>query len=323
MSSSNIILLIGRFNDPHITGITQELGKLNEDFFLLDTLSMSDSFQVEFSNSLTTATLKTDNKKLKLDEIKSVWNSSALQVKIDQTLINESHRFVQSEWTEGIKSLWNSIDGKWVNHPSSIVESENRLRQLQMADKVGLSTPKTMVTNNRDVLLKFFEECDEEMVAKTLCSSRGLPENKMIFTTKITSSDLKHATDVQYAPCMFQEYVPKKTEFRVTIIGDVIRATEIHSQRSEKTLHDWRNYDDFKKTPYVQTSLPTDITDKLLRLTKMMKLEFGAADLIRTPDDQFIFLEVNPNGRWWWIQELTGVNIAKDIAINLSTVDGS
>jgi glutathione synthase/RimK-type ligase-like ATP-grasp enzyme len=45
-----------------------------------------------------------------------------------------------------------------------------------------------------------------------------------------------------------------------------------------------------------------------------MNLKFGAVDLIRTPSNEFVFLEVNANGRWWWIQELTGVNIAKDIA---------
>ncbi len=72
----------------------------------------------------------------------------------------------------------------------------------------------------------------------------------MIFTTKISKQDLDRSNELQYAPCMFQEYVPKKTEFRVTIIGNVIRAAEIHSQKSEKTKHNWRQYDDFKKTPY-------------------------------------------------------------------------
>ena len=46
---------------------------------------------------------------------------------------------------------------------------------------------------------------------------------------------------------MFQEYIPKNTEFRVTIIGETICATEIHSQLSERTLHYWRRYDNFEK----------------------------------------------------------------------------
>ena len=51
---------------------------------------------------------------------------------------------------------------------------------------------------------------------------------------------------------------------------------------------------------------------------KKFNLNFGACDLIRTPEDEFVFLEINPNGRWWWIQELTKMNIAKDIAKFLS-----
>jgi hypothetical protein len=46
----------------------------------------------------------------------------------------------------------------------------------------------------------------------------------------------------------------KKTEFRVTVIGNVLHAAEIHSQESEKTKHDWRLYDDFAKTLMYQQS---------------------------------------------------------------------
>ncbi|MEO9276185.1 MAG: hypothetical protein ABI340_00175 [Nitrososphaera sp.] len=106
----------------------------------------------------------------------------------------------------------------------------------------------------------------------------------------------------------------KKTEIRVNIINSTIHAVEIHSQESEKTKYDWRHYDDFNKTPYVPFSLPQKVSEKLLKIVKSMNLKFGAVDLIRTPSNEFVFLEVNANGRWWWIQELTGVNIAKDIA---------
>ncbi|HZA70249.1 MAG TPA: hypothetical protein VE548_11175 [Nitrososphaeraceae archaeon] len=152
------------------------------------------------------------------------------------------------------------------------------------------------------------------MIVKTLSSSDGLPKNKMIFTTKVTKEDLHYLNNLVYTPCMFQEYIPKKIKLRVTIIGDTIHAAEIHSQLSEKTKYDWRNYDDFKKTPYVKTKLPIKTSQKLLQLMKIMNLEFGAVDLIQSPDDEMVFLEINPNGRWWWIQELTGMAISKDIA---------
>ncbi|MFZ0184672.1 MAG: hypothetical protein WAL88_07555 [Nitrosotalea sp.] len=314
----NTILVLGRYDDPHIKGISNELSKLGKEHIVIDHFDTSDSFHVMFNDGIKNSVININKRQISNHEIKSIWNTSALKIMIDEKIIDDAKKFVQAEWTEGITSLWDALDVKWVNHPSSISNAVNRMKQLQLANEVGLKTPKTLVTNDSQAFLNFFNKYHGEIVAKTLHSSEGVPEGKMIFTTKVTENDLKNASSLKYAPCMFQEYIPKKTEFRITVVGETIRTAEIHSQKSKKTMHDWRHYDDFTKTPYVEVDLPDDISHKLLKLTKKMNLEFGAADLIRTPDDDFIFLEINPNGRWWWIQELTGMNIAKDIANHLA-----
>ena len=167
-------------------------------------------------------------------------------------------------------------------------------------------------------MTQFYHDCDQDIVAKTLGSSEGLPEGKMIFTNKISETHIKNLENLRYSPTFFQKYVPKKTEIRITMINSKINAVEIHSQKSEKTKHDWRHYDDFEKTPYVPIILDNDVTKKLQNLMKNLGLVYGAIDMIKTPDDDLIFLEVNANGRWWWIQELTGINVAKDIALALA-----
>lgn len=312
-----VVLLNGRLRDPHIKGISKELKKINQKYFVTDSFAKDDSFSVRYEDGAYSSEIEFRNSKIKNTEIKSIWNTSPLHIKTNRTLSEESKAFVRAEWTEGIHSFWNSINTKWINHPSSIIAAVNRTKQLELASKVGLQTPKTLVTNNPKKLKDFFSECKEEIIAKTLHSSEGLPENKMIFTTKITKNDLKRSSELRYAPTLFQEYVPKKTEFRITIIGDILRIAEIHSQKSEKTKHDWRQYDDFKRTPYKRAKIPKNTEESLLKLMSKMNLKFGAADLIRTPNDEYVFLEINPNGRWWWIQELTKMNIAKDIAMQL------
>jgi len=313
-----IILLNGTKDDPHIKGICEELKAMKQNHFVLDNLSHSDVFSVDFKQGQYVSEINCRETKINLSNVKSIWNTSPLRVSISNDLNDDSKPFVKAEWTEGIHSLWYSIKTKWVNHPDSIMSSVNRVNQLENASKLGLLTPRTLVTNSPEKFEAFYNEFDGEIIAKTLHSSEGLPEDKMIFTTKITKKDLERKNELRYAPSMFQEYVKKKTEFRVTIVGNTIRAAEIYSQMSSKTKHDWRQYDDFQRTPYKEATLPSDISKKLLKLMKLMKLEFGAADLIRTPDDEYVFLEINPNGRWWWIQELTGMNIAKDIAHHLS-----
>lgn len=311
------VLLVGQQNDPHIKAIENELNQINQKHIVLDKFSSRNTFSV-FYNDGTKSIVNLDNFTFTNDEIKSIWNTSALRISLNDKIDRETHKFAQAEWSEGITTLWNSIPARWINSPVSISKSVNRLEQLKHARSIGLSTPKSLVTNDPENLLNFYEECAGNIIGKTLHSSEGVPEGKMIFTTKISKEDLKKIDDLRYAPCLFQEYIPKKTELRITIIGDTLHVAEIYSQKSEKTKHDWRNYDDFSKTPYVKSEIPDNISKKLLMLMKKMNLEFGAADLIRTPTDEFVFLEINPNGRWWWIQELTGMNIAQDIAKNLS-----
>jgi len=51
-----------------------------------------------------------------------------------------------------------------------------------------------------------------------------------------------------------------------------------------------------------------------VELVNKLKLAFGAIDMIVTPDNRYVFLEINPNGHWLWIEELTGLPIARSMA---------
>jgi glutathione synthase/RimK-type ligase-like ATP-grasp enzyme len=38
-------------------------------------------------------------------------------------------------------------------------------------------------------------------------------------------------------------------------------------------------------------------------------LSFGALDFVLTPDGRFVFLEINPNGQWMWLDDKLGFGI--------------
>ncbi len=48
-------------------------------------------------------------------------------------------------------------------------------------------------------------------------------------------------------------------------------------------------------------------------------LRFGALDFLVTPDGEWYFLEINPNGQWAWIEQETGLPISDAIADALLT----
>jgi hypothetical protein len=51
-----------------------------------------------------------------------------------------------------------------------------------------------------------------------------------------------------------------------------------------------------------------------LAIVKQLGLHFGAIDLLETPDGDYVFLENNPNGQWYWIEMITGQPMARAMA---------
>jgi len=54
-------------------------------------------------------------------------------------------------------------------------------------------------------------------------------------------------------------------------------------------------------------ALPAEIERKLRRLVAAQGLNFGAIDMVLTPDGRYVFLELNPNGQFLWMEDLMGL----------------
>jgi hypothetical protein len=48
-------------------------------------------------------------------------------------------------------------------------------------------------------------------------------------------------------------------------------------------------------------------------------INFASMDMILTPEGEFVFLEVNPNGQWLWIEEELGLPLVASMAGLLTT----
>ena len=91
----------------------------------------------------------------------------------------------------------------------------------------------------------------------------------------------------------------------------------IYSQESEISRIDYRRYD--FNVPYKALELPTKIQDFCLSMTRHYGLHFGAFDFIVTKKEKnFVFLELNPNGQWLWLEQLSGFPISRSLAAYLT-----
>ena len=115
-----------------------------------------------------------------------------------------------------------------------------------------------------------------------------------------------------------QNYIEKQYELRITVCGNDFVACKIDSQSQSDTTGkiDWRQGYDYDLRQEI-VDIPDSIKDFCSGFLKKMKLNFGCFDFIVTPDDDYVFLECNPNGQWLWIELDTGFDISKIVAKNL------
>jgi len=100
----------------------------------------------------------------------------------------------------------------------------------------------------------------------------------------------------------FQENVPKALELRITIVGQRVFTAAVNSQIFQGATYDWRKQGRTLKDAWQAYDLPPDVEKKLLQLMAEFGLNYGAIDMIVTPDGEYVFLEINPVGEFFWLE---------------------
>jgi glutathione synthase/RimK-type ligase-like ATP-grasp enzyme len=203
-------------------------------------------------------------------------------------------------------------DAFWLNHVDKIRLAENKIYQLLVAMEIGFKIPSSLITDQQDTALEFYSENNHSCIAKPIRSGLiGTDGNEsFVFTSKIVL-DEHNSARVGAFPIYLQQLIPKKYDLRVNVVGNKLFTAMIDSQRHDDSKVDWRH--SAIALDHQLYNLPTDIADKCIALTKKLGLNFGAIDLVLDQQDQFFFLEINPNGQWAWIENRLGVPISKEI----------
>jgi glutathione synthase/RimK-type ligase-like ATP-grasp enzyme len=226
----------------------------------------------------------------------------------------------ESECVDFLTSLWDMTGCRTVPAPPSVmIRSQRKAPQLQLARELGLHVPPTVFTNDPRRFLEFYRRHNGRIVSKitgNIHMRHYVGEQFARYTERVSTRDVAHAKAIELCPMILQAYVPKRLELRITVVGERVFAAEIHSQASNRTAHDWRRYD-LEVTPHRAHDLPQSIARVCCELTRRLGLRYGAIDMILTPDDDYVFLEINPSGEYGWIEDLTELPISAAIAEEL------
>jgi glutathione synthase/RimK-type ligase-like ATP-grasp enzyme len=236
----------------------------------------------------------------------------------DLNIKNEAEKiYLLNDYDSLFENIYHLIDAKkWLSHPQYVYAAENKLYQLRSAVSIGFNIPDTITTNNHNILKDFVKKYKQGVIIKPLRQGRIREVNgfKTIFTNKINEEIIQNLNDYDLTPSIIQEYIEKEYELRITIVGDKVFSAKINSQKYPNTKIDWRK----EKFPFENYSLPAEVKERCVALTKKLKLSFGAIDLIKNKEGEYIFLEINPNGQWAWLDIDLGLNISDEI-INFLT----
>src|SRR5262249_45889171 len=169
-----------------------------------------------------------DGQQLNLGDVRAVWYRRIKPMGLHADLVDDTARlFAWSESNEALLGVWYSLNCYWMNPPTADEISQRKIRQLQIARRLGLAIPETLVTNEPAVARDFLTRHGTgNVIGKAFRNIQQAPRAPSL----VREDDLRLIASVRYAPVIFQRFVPAELDLRVTIVENDVFAASIRSQ---------------------------------------------------------------------------------------------
>lgn len=218
------------------------------------------------------------------------------------------HTLMQREMLTVIEGIAETFGKNAITRPSILRKADNKIVQMKIAKELNFNLPKSLITNSNPVADNLCS--NNKSIVKPISFGKIIDENKVGFiqTNLVNKTSFIH--ELNYSPAYFQAYVNKDYEIRLTIVDNYFFGVRIDSTNKV----DWRKED--SKLIYNNVNIPEDIRGKCLQMMKLLNLKFAAFDFI-VSNGEYIFLELNANGQWLWLEEELNLKISNALVDNL------
>ena len=242
------ILIITSKADKHADYIVNKFTEREISFARFDTELFPGSLKITYDNRSGKSLFKTNDRDSNLffhsDEITSIWHRKPVLSVYPSITDHNYQMFTKRETETFLNNMYVCMaDNKWINYPYNNRIADNKLLQLQTAKEIGFNVPDTIVTNDYKEVVQFVKKHDPKKIVYKTISHPFISETKESFKSVFTSViDLspKLSNSIALAPCLFQEYIEKAYEIRITVIQNQVFAARIFSQDHLSTKIDWR-----------------------------------------------------------------------------------
>lgn len=298
-----MIGIVSTADDLHVKAVSQHLGSLGAGHVVLDTSEVPAEVALTSTQVPWTGTWGS----LDLATITAMWWRRPQPFALHDEVGDPQDRgFARGECAAMVSGLWSCLDAEWVNDPDRDEAASRKMWQLKLADRLGLRVPRTCMTNDPD-RARAFVAAEPAAIFKSFSATPATWRE----TRPVRPADLELMDSVRFAPVIFQELVPGGLDIRVTIVGDRVFPAEI---RAGESAYEFDFRLDSAHAPIHPHALPDAVTARLLRLMDVLGLRYGAVDLRRAPDGEYVFLEINPAGQWLFVEIATGQPISAAMA---------
>lgn len=253
------------------------------------------------------------------EDVFAIWQRRVVQPVLPDNLDPKWHAACSRESQAVLNGFLGQLQhARWFDPLSNINAAEDKFRQLEAAVRHGLSVPRTLVTNNPDEVRVFFDELEGNVITKLLTPISWSMDGRAaaMHTSLLLREHLDKLDSLRFCPMAFQEHIVKAYEMRIAYVGGRCFAGAIDASNSTAGQVDWR-----KTRPgecsFRKVDVPDDLAARIDSLMKDLGLGFGALDVICTPENEFVFLEVNPVGEWGMLERDLDLPIADSIAEEL------
>lgn len=186
-----------------------------------------------------------------------------------------------------------AFHGRWISPPDATSRAADKLYQLAVAKEAGFRVPRTLVSQSRGDVVAFAQQVGRAVV-KPVIGAYG----PFMFTQFIEDPMTIPVPSFEVCPAVYQEYIEGHRHVRLNCFGERMYAALL-----ETDSLDWRPD---LKIPMSKWNVPEDLARRVTSVLRRLGLRMGIVDLKLTPDGEPVWLEVNPQGQFLFLEPLVG-----------------
>ncbi len=306
-----MILVVSYPDEEHTAQVVAHLVQAGHEVVQIDLAEFPSQRAIEFSwggAGPPAFWMAHEGRQVNLADTRAVWWRRVSNFAVDPAVgQGERSAFAQSETAQAMHGMLESLHCPWMNPHLADAAAHHKPYQWSVAQALGLKLPRTLVTTDARAARAFI---DSVRPAKVVFKAFLAAIQDWRETRLVEQEDLDRLELVRLAPVIFQEYIPG-VDLRITMVGDDIFAAEIDARQTSYEV-DMRMVVGEAKVAAV--TLPAPVQHQLRQLQHRLGLVYGAIDMRRTDAGEYVFLEVNPAGQWLFVEQRTGLPIAKAMA---------